>query len=251
MTVGLVVVSHSRALARAAVALAREMARGEEVPIAMAAGLDENTLGTDAAQIAEAIVAVDRGDGVVVLMDLGSAVLSAELALELIDDEVRDWVVLSPAPLVEGLVVAAVTAAGGAGADRVATEAAGALRAKIGQLAPQSRQWVSETGSGTGFLTGVFVLTAAHGLHARPAARLAGAIARHHAFAELRNRTRNSPWVPAASLAEVMTLDGQCGDEMELRVRGPQAAEVLRDVRELAGRDFGELAIVDAGEGER
>ena len=136
MTVGLVVVSHSRALARAAVALAQEMLHGKQIRIAIAAGLDDTTFGTDAAQIVDAITAADQGAGVVVLMDLGSAVLSAELALELLDDDVRERVVLCPAPLVEGLVVAAVAAAGGASSEEVAAEAAGALAGKIGHLGP-------------------------------------------------------------------------------------------------------------------
>ncbi|MGB7509234.1 MAG: dihydroxyacetone kinase phosphoryl donor subunit DhaM, partial [Mycobacterium sp.] len=102
--VGLVVVSHSRALARAAVALAQEMVHGRQVKIAIAAGLDDTTFGTDATQIVEAITIAEQGAGVVVLMDLGSAVLSAELALDLLDDELRAGVVLCPAPLVEGLV---------------------------------------------------------------------------------------------------------------------------------------------------
>jgi len=84
--VGLVVVSHSRALARAAVVLAWEMLHGRPVQIAVAAGLDDVTLGTDAVRIKEAIQEVDSAEGVVVLMDLGSAVLSAELALDLLDD---------------------------------------------------------------------------------------------------------------------------------------------------------------------
>jgi dihydroxyacetone kinase phosphotransfer subunit len=133
-TVGLVVVSHSRVLGDAAVALAREMAPAE-LAIEVAAGLDETTFGTDAVAIATAIGAADSGAGVVVLMDLGSAVLSAELALDLLDDpDARDRVLLCPAPLVEGLVVAAVTAAGGADRAEVAAEAAGALAGKQAQL---------------------------------------------------------------------------------------------------------------------
>ena len=108
--VGLVAVSHSLALADAAVALAREMAG--EAPIEVSAGLDGG-FGTDAAAIAAAVGAADRGAGVVVVMDLGSAVLSAELALELLDDPgLAERVVLCPSPFVEGLVVAAVAAAG-------------------------------------------------------------------------------------------------------------------------------------------
>ena len=127
---GLVVVSHSRALAEAAVSLAAEMLHGSEVRIAVAAGLDATTFGTDATAIVEAIGAADDGAGVVVLMDLGSAVLSAEVALEMVDSDVRARTLLCPAPLVEGLVVAAVAAAGGAGPDEVAAEAVGSLAAK-------------------------------------------------------------------------------------------------------------------------
>ena len=116
--VGIVVVSHSRALGMAAAELAHEVV-GTDVPIAVAAGLDDTTSGTDAAAIATAIATTDRGSGVVVLMDLGSAVLSAEMALDLLEDVgadpgTRERTVLCPGPLVEGLVVAAATASTGA-----------------------------------------------------------------------------------------------------------------------------------------
>jgi phosphoenolpyruvate---glycerone phosphotransferase subunit DhaM len=133
--VGLVVVSHSRPLADAAVVLARGMLPGRELTVEIAAGDVDGGLGTDATAIAAAIAAADSGDGVVVLMDLGSAVLSAETALELLDDDLRDRVVLSPAPLVEGLVGAAVIAATGAPRDRVAAEALRGLAPKQAHLA--------------------------------------------------------------------------------------------------------------------
>src|SRR4029078_7890404 len=102
--VGIVVVSHSRALARAAVALASQMLHDRPVRIAVAAGMDEATLGTDAVRIKEAIEQVDSPEGVVVLMDLGSAVLSSELALDLLEDpDLRERAILSAAPLVDGL----------------------------------------------------------------------------------------------------------------------------------------------------
>lgn len=132
--VGLVVVSHSPALAEAAVELARAMLHGRSVPIAVAAGTSDGRLGTDAAAVADAIAAVASGDGVLVLLDLGSAVLASGTALELLGplaDEVR----LSPGPLVEGLVAAAVTAGTGAGLDRVAADAAAGLEPKARLLA--------------------------------------------------------------------------------------------------------------------
>jgi phosphoenolpyruvate---glycerone phosphotransferase subunit DhaM len=133
--VGLVVVSHSRPLADAAVTLARQMLTGADVAVEVAAGTDDGGLGTDAFAISEAIAAADSGDGVVVLMDLGSAVLSAETALELLADDVRDRVLLSPGPLVEGLIGAVVVAAGGADRDRVAAEALRGLAPKQAHLA--------------------------------------------------------------------------------------------------------------------
>ncbi len=131
--VGIVVVSHSRALGDAAAELAREVV-GTDVPIAVAAGLDDTTHGTDAAAIATAVAGADRGSGVVVLMDLGSAVLSAETALELLDDDVRERVVLSPAPLVVGRAGAVGLAAAGAARDRVAAEALRGLAPKQAHL---------------------------------------------------------------------------------------------------------------------
>jgi phosphocarrier protein FPr len=134
VAVGLVVVSHSRELAEAAVVLARGMLPGRELAVEVAAGDVDGGLGTDATAIADAVAAADSGDGVVVLMDLGSAVLSAETALELLDGDLRERTVLSPAALVEGLVGAAVTAAAGADRDRVATEALRGLAPKEAQL---------------------------------------------------------------------------------------------------------------------
>jgi phosphocarrier protein FPr len=230
--VGLVVVSHSRALAYAAVALANEMVRDRSVRIEVAAGLDDTTLGTDAAAIARAIIKADSGDGVVVLMDLGSAVLSAELALELLD-EGSDRVVLCPAPLVEGLIAAAVTAAAGATRQEVANEAGAALAGKQAQLGtpPPSTSESPEDGP-----SAIFTIANAHGLHARPAARLVSAVKRFDARVELRNRTTGSPWAPAASLSRVATLGALHGHEVEVRASGRQAREVVDHIVALATR---------------
>jgi multiphosphoryl transfer protein len=243
MTVGLVVVSHSRALARAAVALAQEMLHGKQIRITIAAGLDDTTFGTDAAQIVDAVTAADQGGGVVVLMDLGSAVLSAELALELLDDDVRERVVLCPAPLVEGLVVAAVAAAGGASREEVAAEAAGALAGKIGHLGTAPAVTAAEATAEADELTGSFVVANPHGLHARPAARLVQEVRRRDAHARIRNRRAESEWVDAGSLSKIATLGVRSGDEVDVRVSGTQAAETLDHILSLAARNFDESTV--------
>jgi phosphoenolpyruvate---glycerone phosphotransferase subunit DhaM len=126
VTVGLVVVSHSAKVAEGVVELAAQMARGV-VRIRAAGGTDEGGIGTDANLIAAAIEAADEGDGVLVLVDLGSAVLSAQLAIdELVDEHRRGRVRISEAPVVEGAVVGAIQASTGSDLEEVDQAARGA-----------------------------------------------------------------------------------------------------------------------------
>jgi PTS hybrid protein len=110
--VGIVIVSHSAQIAAGTVELARQMA-GDDVRIEAAGGTADGQLGTDATAIMTAISAADAGAGVLVLVDLGSAVLATQTALELLGEDVAANVRLSGGPLVEGAVVAAVQASVG------------------------------------------------------------------------------------------------------------------------------------------
>ena len=111
--VNLVIVSHCRRLAEGVKELADSMANSA-IKIAAVGGVmnDDGSyrLGTDAIRIGEAVREVWDPDGVLLLVDLGSAVLSAELALDMLPDEISDRCRISNAPLVEGAVVAALEA---------------------------------------------------------------------------------------------------------------------------------------------
>ena len=118
MTVGLVIVSHSAKVAEGVVELAQQMA--EEVRVLAAGGADDGEIGTSATKIAAAIEQADSGDGALVLVDLGSAVLSARMAIEdLVGEEHRGRVRISEGPLVEGAVIGAVQASTGSSLDEV------------------------------------------------------------------------------------------------------------------------------------
>jgi len=125
MSVGLVLVSHSARLAEGLHELLEQLAQ-DRVPIALAAGGPDGTLGTNALAIAEAAGALAGAGEVVVLVDLGSAVLSAEMALEQLEPALRERVRLADAPFVEGAVAAVVEASLGSDAAAVlaAAEAA-------------------------------------------------------------------------------------------------------------------------------
>jgi phosphoenolpyruvate---glycerone phosphotransferase subunit DhaM len=123
VTVGLVIVSHSPKVAEGVVELAEQMA--EEVRVLAAGGTDDGEIGTSATRIADAISAADAGDGVLVLVDLGSAVISTRMAIdELLPDELRGRVRISEGPVVEGAVIGAVQASTGSSLEEVATAAA-------------------------------------------------------------------------------------------------------------------------------
>lgn len=122
MAVGLVIVSHSARLAEGVVELASQMTRGAARLVA-AGGTDDGELGTSLDKVLSGIAAADSGDGVLLLVDLGSAALVAEMAIEQISEEMRARVRLSDAPLVEGAVVAAVEASVGSSLEQVARTA--------------------------------------------------------------------------------------------------------------------------------
>ncbi|MHA3684660.1 phosphoenolpyruvate--protein phosphotransferase [Leucobacter sp. HY1908] len=266
IVIGIVVVSHSASLAAAAVELALQMvpAGGTLMQVAAGAGVDGAglpVLGTDAMAVADAIdaLAQDPGcTGIVVLMDLGSAVLSAELALELRASDTPAMLV--GAPFIEGLLTATVSAASGASLDEVAHEAAHALTAKAAQLGEAPPQ--AETPARAGALTqadsaptGDLTLgagddpdhtPAAHttvtvrnalGIHARPAALIA------EASRAARVTLRKLPGgvaVGAASLTRLLTLGARQGDEIELTATGSEAAATLAALERLFDEGFGE-----------
>lgn len=125
--VGLVLVSHSAQIAEGLRDMVGQVA-GEDTPVTTAGGTDDGRLGTSAPRIAAAIrEARESGaDEVLILLDLGSAILSLEVALEEFDPAERSRIRISDAPLVEGAVLAAVQASIGASLDEVADAAAGA-----------------------------------------------------------------------------------------------------------------------------
>jgi dihydroxyacetone kinase phosphotransfer subunit len=233
--IGIVLVSHSAPLAEAAVALAEEMVHGEGPVIAVAAGA-AGGFGTDATEVRRAMEKAASPDGVLVLMDLGSAVLSAELALELgapADHDVR----LSAAPMVEGLVAAVVRAAGGADLDTVTREAEAALLPKVTSLAEHSPLPALAVAVGAD-ASARLTLVNPQGLHARPAAQIATAVGALSAEVSVEAAGRRAD---ASSSLELMTLGAGQGTEITVSAVGADASRAVQTVRDLVEAGFGEL----------
>jgi multiphosphoryl transfer protein len=235
--VGIVVVSHSAELARGVVELARQMG-GEEVRVEEAGGMDDGSIGTDAARVQAAIERAMSDDGVLVLMDLGSALMSAEMAVELMEGDGR--VVLSEAPLVEGAVAAAAAARGGSSLEEVRAEAGRAFAAKQAQLGVED-EGLSEPAAAEPEADARAEIPVVNeiGLHARPAALVVELAGRFDADLRLAKQGGPGP-VSARSLSSLMTLMARKGDRLVATASGPQAGEAVAALEDLAAEGFGE-----------
>jgi len=231
MSVGLLLVSHSARLAEGTVELAREMA--PDVVLESGAGDGAGGLGTSLEVVQDALGrALPRVDGVVVLADLGSAVLTVETALEL-EDELAGRVRLADAPFVEGAVAAAVAAQQGAGLDAVlaAAEGAGAPAAPTAPAPAATSGTATEANEA---VSARVVIRNPLGLHARPAAVVARAAAAFGGPVTLQG-------VDATSVLQLMALGTAAGTEVEVSARGADARDAVDTVVGLIEGGFGEV----------
>ena len=117
-TVGIVIVSHSRDIAKGTADMVRQMV-GSEVRVAFCGGNPDGGLGTSVSSIIEAINDAWSAKGVAILVDLGGAETNSEMAIELQPVERQGKILVCNAPIVEGAVIAATEASGGASLDVV------------------------------------------------------------------------------------------------------------------------------------
>ncbi|MHA7175077.1 dihydroxyacetone kinase phosphoryl donor subunit DhaM [Arthrobacter sp. Sr24] len=227
MRVGLVIVSHSEKLAAGVVELAAQMA--PDVTLVAAGGMDDGGIGTSLEKVMTAIGLADTGAGAVVLSDLGSAVMTAESALEFLGSP--QTVLLADAPLVEGAIAAAVSAQSGASAEAIRKAAETAL-APAPRAEPQEvvSQDVGAEPAATAWLT----LINPMGLHARPAATLAGELGAMDVEIEING-------VDGQSVMMLMTLGAGQGTELNVSATGPDAQRAVDLVRSQVEAGFGEI----------
>nr|WP_319490804.1 phosphoenolpyruvate--protein phosphotransferase [uncultured Desulfobacter sp.] len=242
--VGLVFVSHSAKLAEGVKEIAGQMTRGRGM-IAGVGGIDdpENPFGTDPVKVKAAIESVYSDDGVLVLMDLGSAMLSAEMALELLGPEQAGNVKLCAAPFVEGAVAAAVQASIGASLADVMNEALNALAPKQEQLSPATIIGLTvepsqvPAGSATETIRQTLTVLNSKGLHARPSADFVNTASFYRANITV---TKGTKTADAKSINQITTLGAALGDQIEVRASGPQARQAVAALKTLAESEFGE-----------
>ncbi|WP_022888250.1 dihydroxyacetone kinase phosphoryl donor subunit DhaM [Agromyces italicus] len=233
--VGLVFVSHSSQIAAGLVELARQMA--PTAALEPAGGTDDGRIGTSFDLVSAAIVAADSGNGVVVLCDLGSAILTTETALDFLDDELRARTRLVDAPLVEGGVAASVAAEAGDSLEAVVAAAESARGdGGSGRTSPKPAAedaGVPSAGTGASGYSRTVTLVNADGLHARPAAE----IVKLAATFEHRVTVNGAD---AKSLLGIMSLGLTKGAEVEIATDDAAGSGEVDALAALAASGFGE-----------
>jgi len=238
--IGLVIVSHSKMLAEGVKELALQMGQNK-VKIEAAGGLDDddNPIGTDPMKIEQAIRDAYSDEGVLVLMDIGSAIMSAEIALDFLEDDMRSHVVLCEAPLVEGAIAAAAQAMSGSPLKDVIAEAKNALHAKIVLLQPEEEEETILEEQKDILVEGKSVqirVPNKQGLHARPAAKLIEIVNRFDANA-LVGINGKKP-VSASSISQVGTLGAKQGDVLNFILSGNEASQLEEALIEFRDANF-------------
>ncbi|MEA3327058.1 MAG: dihydroxyacetone kinase phosphoryl donor subunit DhaM [Chloroflexota bacterium] len=245
--VNIVLVSHSKKLADGVAEMVKQMTASETVKIITAAGIGEDNqeLGTNAMEIMEAIEDVYSDDGVLILMDLGSAVLSTEMALELLSDEMKANIKVCPAPFVEGAIVSAVQAGLGSDLTAVYTEAMQSLKLKTEQLwdmidtYPEEQPAVESTADKDNNKREVtLIVPNEQGLHARPAVLFVKTIGSYNSKVMIKNLTENKGPVAANSLISVMTLAARKGHQVHISAEGEEKDAVIDALIDLFDRNF-------------
>jgi PTS hybrid protein len=230
--VGVVFVSHSARIAEGLVDLARQMA--PSAALIAAGGTDDGRIGTSFDLVSNGIADADTGAGVVVLCDLGSAILTAETALDFLDDETRARVRIVDAPLVEGGVAASVAAEAGEDLDHVVAAAESAR--STGDVAADGRgraEASATVGSAPEAHSRLVTLVNADGLHARPAAELVKLASTYP-----QKVTVNG--TDAKSLLGIMSLGLTKGATVEIASEDPEGRTAVDAIAALAESGFGE-----------
>jgi len=238
--VGIVFVSHSAELAAGAVELARQMAGS--VRLAAAGGTDDGGIGTSFAKVSAAVADANGGAGVVVVSDLGSALLTAETVHDMLAEEERASVAVVDVPFVEGGIAAAVEAESGADLAGVVRAAESARTAWAEAPAAESPPPAASAASADAPVAGTpahgpyvrdVVVRNREGLHARPAAE----------FVKLANTFGAKVTVngkDAKSLLGIMSLGLTAGSTAQISSPDAGGAEAVDALAALVETGFGE-----------
>ena len=245
--VSIIIVTHSAELAIGVTELASQMAGEDPVPVFPAGGTDDGRIGTSFDKVMQALEqALEKGDNALILVDLGSAVMVTQMAIEMLPPESQSRVQMTNAPLAEGAIAAVVEAAGGGDLEAVRRAAEQALATpKIPDIAPIEGDTAAPAAEAEPDVEhkGIeLTIPNPTGLHARPASRFVRTAMRFDADITVQNVTHGRAVANAKSMMAVAnTGTAWQGERIRITASGDDAEEALAALQALVESGFGEM----------
>ena len=238
--IGIVLVSHSHKLADGLKDLMLQMSQGK-VMVSAAGGMEDGGLGTSFEKVLAAIESVYQPDGVLVLIDLGSAELTTRLAVEALSPEQQSNVRISPAPLVEGALAAVVAAASGESLEsvnRAAVAALGSPKFSDETIIEPVVSFPEERFSAENLQAEALVtITNPNGLHARPAASFVQMVNTFPSRVMVKKIGGKSS--PGNSVFGLVALGTRLGDRISIQATGQDAERTVNALTKMVEEGFG------------
>ncbi len=239
--IGIVLVSHSHNLAEGLKDLMLQMSRGKVV-VSAAGGMEDGELGTSFEKVLTAIENAFQPDGVLVLIDLGSAELTTRLAVEALTPDQQRKVRISPAPLVEGALAAVVAAASGESLESVNRAAVSALISPkfTDETLSESPVSIPEElpAQGNQQLETLVTITNPNGLHARPAASFVQMVNTFASRVIVKKIGGKSS--PGNSVFGLVALGTRLGDRISIQATGQDAEQTIKALSKMVEDGFHE-----------
>ncbi|MDA0039901.1 dihydroxyacetone kinase phosphoryl donor subunit DhaM [Brachyspira hyodysenteriae] len=219
--VSLIFVSHSYKLAKITAEYIKEVTNTNvEISFSGGSGDDHKEIGTDAVDVFNAIERVYSDDGVIIFCDLGSALISSELAISMLDEDKALNVRITSAPFIEGGINAAIQSSLGKNIDEVINESLESLTPKISYVKDKVDYTITNEALDDiefkDYVKGEYKILLENGFHARPVFMFINLIANSKSEVYISNKTKHKPPVSADSITKVTLLNIEYGDVMEI-----------------------------------
>ncbi|MEI0581127.1 dihydroxyacetone kinase phosphoryl donor subunit DhaM [Brachyspira pilosicoli] len=241
--VGLIFVSHSNELAKNMKKYIYDITK-TEVPIGFSGGVgdDFKELGTDPTDIYNLIEEMYTDDGIIIFCDLGSALISSEMAISMLDDDKKEKVKLTSAPFLEGGILAAIEASLNKNIDEIKKELNNSLDAKKSYIDDDEEEEVEKNNAADNnlkdYIRQEYKILLKNGLHARPIFMFMNMVSKSNCSVLITNKTKNKNIISADSMSKISLLNIQYNDIVEVYAKGEEAQKFLENVKDLFDGKF-------------
>lgn len=246
--VNLIFVSHSNELAEATSKYIKEITKSKNsIAFCGGVGVDKKEFGTDPIDILNIIEEVYSEDGVIIFCDMGSALISSQLAISMLDENKQPNVKITSAPFVEGGIIASIQASLNKKINDIILESLESLSSKKSYVEYEGYLQNSQNDNGKNervenllkdYKKREYKITLNNGFHSRPVFQLINIVTNSKSSVYIANKTKNKGPIQADNITKITLLNMEYNDTMEVYAKGEDTDEVFNKIQELVNLEF-------------